>query len=399
MHRSVAAVAACCSFIVAGCSQAASPPIGTTQRAAVHKDIEYRILSNFSGEFDGSHPVGSLAPWLGLLYGTTVDGGKYNHGTVFRVSPDGKSTYPLHSFDGGKEGCAPMAGVTFATANVYYGTASSCGDATEGGTIYSGYTPSRLIKVLHSFNVATDGGNPEGRLLLIGSTLYGTTRNGGAHGKGTLYSVDTKTEAFSVLYAFGTQGDAATPVAGVIEVGGKLFGTSYDGGSEGAGTIYQFDPANGAEKIVYSFDRTGGARPTAALLSWNGAFYGVTPSGGVSSAGTIFKFDLTSGDETVLYNFGSGDAIAPDGALIVYKDVLYGTTRRGGSTGKDFGTIFRYTPAKKSFEELHAFSGKPDGARPRAGLTFSRADKLDQLFGTTYGGGANDLGTAFKIVP
>ncbi len=385
--------------MAAGCSQGqlASPAIPSMPRDAMPK-ITYRPLNSFSG-FYGSHPSGTLAQYNLLLFGTAAAGGSENLGALFRLNPDGKDPRPVHSLEGGKEGCDPVGGFVYSNkSRLFYGTAKSCGNSTKGGTVYS-LSPLKTFHVMHAFDLAKDGGNPEGGLLVMGTTLYGTSPNGGAHGKGTLYSVDIDTDAFTVLHAFGAENDAADPVAGLIEVGGKLFGTSRGGGSEGSGTVYEFDPHNGMEKIVHSFDGTDGARPTAAPLSWEGMLYGVTPKGGVSSAGVLFKIDPASGDETVLYNFGHGDAITPEGALIAYKDTLYGTTRRGGANGKDLGTIFRFTPATKSFEELHSFSGKPDGAHPRGGLFFERADRQDQLFGTTYDGGKDDLGTVFSIVP
>lgn len=401
MRFTVATVAACCGLMLASCSQGpiVSPPMRASASVRVATITRYRILGNFDGINDGSHPTGSLAPWLKLLYGTAPDGGSHGKGTIFRITPNGNHPYVLHSFEGGQDGCTPMGGVLFGTANVFYGTASSCGDSTQGGIIFSGHTSSKRIQIMHAFDLVRDGGNPHGVPLLIGTTLYGTTRNGGAHGKGTIYSIDVKTNAFTVLHAFGSGNDAANPMAGFTELGGKLFGTSYDGGSDGAGTIYEFDPRDGAEKVLHSFDRTDGARPTDALSSSGGLLYGVTLTGGVSSAGTIFKFDPAGGHETVLYNFGHGDAIGPQGPPVTWKDELYGTTTRGGKSGRDLGTIFRYVPATKSFEELYAFAGKPDGAHPRAGLRLSRADGIDHFFGTTSAGGADDLGTAFSFIP
>jgi uncharacterized repeat protein (TIGR03803 family) len=401
MHRVAVTIAACCSLVLAGCSQGQipSPPLTSSQAAVTPKITRYRVLLSFNGRF-GTHPTGSLAQFNKLLFGTATSGSANGQGALFRVNPDGKDDRLLHSFKGGEGGCTPTGGGVFASrGSSFYGTTTACGNATKGGLVFSEYAGGNQFRVWHVFDLASDGGNPEGGLLPIGSTLYGTTPNGGAHGQGTVYSLDTKTDAFSVLHTFGAVKDAAGPVAALTELDGKLFGTSRDGGSDGVGAVYEFDPRSGTEKVLHSFDGTDGARPTAALLTWGGMLYGVTPRGGVSSAGILFKIDPTNGDETVLYNFGHGDAIAPDGSLVVHKDALYGTTRRGGANGKDFGTVFRYTPATKSFDELYAFAGKPDGAHPRGGLLYLNVDRQEQLFGTTYDGGNDDLGTVFSVVP
>ena len=325
--------------------------------------------------------------------------GKYGFGVIFRARPDGKDNYPLHYFDGKQEGCTPTGGVTFGNrSSVFYGTTKSCGNATKGGTVWSEHASSRNVEVLHAFDLRNDGGNPESPPIQIGDTLYGTARNGGAHGRGTLYSIDMKTSAFTVLHAFGAETDAGYPVGGLVELGGKLYGTSYVGGSLRLGTVYEFDPKSGKEKVLHEFNGDDGQRPAAALLASGGALYGVTSIGGTRLAGTIFKIDPATGEETTLHNFGN-DAFAPDGSLIMWKDALYGTTRLGGKSGKNFGTIFRYALGTNTFDEIYTFGGKPDGAHPRGGLVFLNVDGQDQLFGTTYDGGKENLGTIFSVTP
>lgn len=401
MNRSIVVIAACCSLMVAGCSQgtATSPPMQLRQAAVEPKITRYQVLNNFNGADEGAFPTGSITPWRNLLYGTASDGGKYGSGVIFRARPDGRDNYPLHYFDGKQEGCTPLGGVTFGDrSSTFYGTTKSCGNSTKGGTIWSENASSRKFEVLHAFDPASDGGNPESAPVQVGETLYGTTRNGGAHRSGTLYSIDVKTGAFKVLHAFGAGADAGYPLSGLAELDGKLYGTSYAGGSLHLGTVYEFNPKNDAEKVLHEFNGDDGERPTEALLSWAGALYGVTPIGGARYAGTIFKIDPANGNETTLYNFAS-DAFAPDGTLIAWKDALYGTTRRGGKSGKDFGTIFRYTLGTNNFDELYAFAGKPDGAHPRGGLVFLNVDRQDQFFGTTYDGGKDGLGTIFSMTP
>lgn len=360
---------------------------------------DYRILHSFDGSrFDGSSPSGTLSRFNGLLYGTAFDGGEKGFGTIFRVAPDGKNTYVLHSFDGGKDGCTPVSGVTFVErTNKYYGTARSCG-AMKGGTLFYGDASNRYFEVMHAFDTASDGGGPESAPYLMKKTLYGTTRNGGPNGKGTLYSFDTESGTFKVVYAFGAANDAAHPASGVVEVGGKLIGTSAAGGKDDAGTVYEFDPSDGKERVLHSFTTTDGAAPTTQLLSWAGVLYGVTAGGGRGDAGVLFKLDPTSGSETVLYDFNEGAGDRPEGALLIFKDALYGTTSKGGPFIRRCGTIFRYVIATKKLDELHTFNGQPnDGCHPRGGLAYSFADRHDQLFGTTIDGGAKDLGTAYAF--
>jgi uncharacterized repeat protein (TIGR03803 family) len=79
--------------------------------------------------------------------------------------------------------------------------------------------------------------------------------------------------------------------------------------------------------------------------------------------------------------------VASDGAL-------YGTTSEGGGTN-DFGTIFRVNPDGSGLMLLHRFTGSPgDGQSPEGGLIEGNDGAL---YGTTYLGGSNNLGTIFRI--
>jgi uncharacterized repeat protein (TIGR03803 family) len=95
---------------------------------------------------------------------------------------------------------------------------------------------------------------------------------------------------------------------------------------------------------------------------------------------------------TVLYTFNGGsDGGFPAGDLIfgVGGD-LYGTTYRGGANG--MGTIFRLSTSGQQ-RVIYSFKGNPDGAYPVSGLT---RDTVGNLYGTTFFGG-EFYGTAFKL--
>ena len=48
----------------------------------------------------------------------------------------------------------------------------------------------------------------------------------------------------------------------------------------------------------------------------------------------------------------------------------------------------------QTYSVLYSFTGTPDGANPYAGVAL---DKQGNLYGTTYVGGVDNLGTVFKI--
>ncbi len=247
--------------------------------------------------------------------------------------------------------------------------------------------------VVYAFAGGSDGQSPASTLLSASGALFGTTPGGTSTSFGTVFKVELATGAETVLHAFAGAGAGRSPYAGLIEVGGKLYGTTAGGGTSGLGTVFKIAPISGAETTVHSFARgRDGQHPEAALLDFGGNLYGTTYAGGTSSNGTVFRINLATGAETVVYSFaGGGDGANPYGALIDVGGILYGTTAFGGTSGN--GTVFKIHPATKAETVVYSFAGGSDGAYPYAALY-----KLGRyLYGTTEGGVVGVYGTVFRI--
>ncbi len=111
--------------------------------------------------------------------------------------------------------------------------------------------------VLHSFNPYAQGANPQANLYLgLDGKFYGTTYGGGSAGAGVVFKVDQRGHQ-SVLYSFTGGADGANPYANVIQDwAGNLYGTTLDGGADGAGVVFKVD-TRGRETVLHTF--TGGA--------------------------------------------------------------------------------------------------------------------------------------------
>ena len=152
---------------------------------------------------------------------------------------------------------------------------------------------------------------------------------------------------YTSLYSFGKRlSDGQQPKAGLIDVKGTLYGTTYAGGKYGDGTVFRMSPS-GTEKLLHSFEGTpDGSNPSASLLSVAGDLYGTTKNGGAQSVGTVFSISR-NGNEKVLYSFYGYyyheqyyyDGSNPTASLIDVKGTLYGTTSNGGSD-EFSGTVF-----------------------------------------------------------
>jgi uncharacterized repeat protein (TIGR03803 family) len=298
---------------------------------------EERTLHSFQGNPDGAFPWSTPVSLNGKLYGTTYYGGE-GFGTVFETSAAGAERI-LFNFHGDADGAYPYGGVvTNETGNLFV--------ATFGGGQYGKGAVVRLTTaghatLLHSFgnfSSSGDGTEPEAALTSVDGALYGTTYEGGTYGHGTVYEI-MKSGGYRVLYSFGAgSGDGGGPSAPLIYVNGTFYGTTEYGGTRGnAGTVYAIS-TSGAEHVVYRFQGKSGEEPAGGLLYIHGLLFGTTSTGGSYQAGTLFKL-TTSGEETVIHSFNNTDGEHPGCTLVEVNGALYGTTTGGGSHGG--GTIFR----------------------------------------------------------
>ncbi len=355
------------------------------------------VIYNFANTPDAGYPESDLVlDAAGNMYGTSLYGGVHGRGSVYSISPTGTETI-LYSFTGGADGNVPVAGVVLdkKTGNLY-GT-TLYGGTTGNGTVFE-VTPGGTETVIYSFLGGADGQNPYSRLVRSGTTLYGTTDSGGAYGYGTVFKV-TAAGKETILHSFNSAApvrDGAYPYAGLVFYKGLLYGTTRYGGLHNLGTVFSITKA-GAETLLYSFK--GGAKdgqyPYAGVVfDKSGNIYGTNYSGGKDNAGTVYELS-TGGKETVLHHFARGgvDGINPEASLIFDKNNLYGTTLQGGPA--NVGTVFEVTPAGVE-TVLYSFTGATDGGYPYAALVLG---KENTLYSTTYQGGTAKFGTVFKVVP
>jgi len=289
----------------------------------------------------------------GTLYGTTDAGGAYNAGTVFSITPSGSEAV-LYSFTGGADGGFPRAPLIVVNGTLYgtttFGGDLKCKGSQPGcGTVFSIGT-SGSEQVLHRFTKGSDGAFPVAGLLNVNGTLFGTTLLGGTErcyssnlGCGTVYSISTSGNE-KVLYSFKNSPDGSQPSSGLIEVKGKLYGTTFAGGSGGCGNskygcgvVYSVTKS-GAEQVVYRFAAGAydGGEPTGDLVALNGTLYGTAWDGGQACGsgscgpGVIYSVS-TTGSEKMLYAFSRSDGEKPDAGLTNVNGVLFGTTVFGGT--------------------------------------------------------------------
>ncbi len=205
----------------------------------------FQLLHSFTGTTtDGAIPDAVLTVVGSTFYGTTDEGGTANKGTVFSIGTGGAGFQVIHSFtETTTDGAYPKVGVIASGSTLYGATVN--GGAADDGTVFSLSTTGTGFQLLHSFTGTTDGALPFGGLMLVGSTLFGTT-NGGSNGQnsGTAYSLGTNGTGFQPLHTFvNGANDGAYPYSGLTLVGSSLYGTTNGGGTLNGGTIYEITGA------------------------------------------------------------------------------------------------------------------------------------------------------------
>lgn len=211
---------------------------------------------------DGSSPASGLVQASnGTFYGTTEGGGAHQGsnctgqgcGTVFKLV--GTQLTTIYSFCA-KKNCAdgnnPVGGLVLASNGTLYGTNTAGGSANKTGTVFK-LTPKGALTTLHTFcqqNGCPDGQVPNaGLVLATDGNLYGVTSSGGAVGSGTIFKV-TPSGAFTSLYSFCSLAgcvDGAGPDGTLIQAtNGDFYGTTFSGGTNGAGVVFNLSTGLGA---------------------------------------------------------------------------------------------------------------------------------------------------------
>jgi uncharacterized repeat protein (TIGR03803 family) len=210
---------------------------------------------------DALAPAGGLVLSGSTLYGTTSGKDNGGEGVVFSVSTGGKGYTNLFSFQ----------------------TAPGQGQSSTN----------------------TTGAEPYASLLLLGSTLYGTTLYGGTNGNGVIFAINTNGSGFTNLHTFGPGTTGATNVDGVspegqlLLVGGSLYGTAANGGFGGYGTVFAINTNGSNFRVVYQFVEIagpgyinlGGDGPAGGVILSDNTLYGTTDAGG-GYDGNIYSLNL-----------------------------------------------------------------------------------------------------------
>jgi len=320
--------------------------------------------------------------------------------------------------------CGGFAGTTYGNA-ASDGTGSAYIINSQGNGTFS-------FKSIYRYDISgspsNDGQYPYAGLALSpdGTTLYGTTQNGGANGSGALFSLNWaqatlnpngNPSGYNLLTSFSStaNGSRSRSTLTLDETYNLLYGTLSSGGPNSAGSIFVSD-LSGQILNVIPFGGSWGADPVGKLtlphmMPAGGnhprlqpeattnidlspiTLYGVTISGGSNSCGTVYRVQANGSNFMVLhtFKFSTTDGAYPQGGMVLQSNLLYGTTSSGGLNYA--GTVFKLDTNGNNFQIIGNFDNSTLGGSPQGDLIRSR----NTLYGTSYGGGTNGGGTVYSI--
>jgi uncharacterized repeat protein (TIGR03803 family) len=225
-------------------------------------------------------------------------------------------------------------------------------------------------------------------------------------------AANARAQTFQVLHGFTNGGDGGFPFAGLtLDRGGNLYGTTYQGGL-GYGTVYKLSRAGSGWRLstLYMFHGYDGFQPQGGVVFGpDGALYGTT-AGDEDNGGNSIVFRLAPSahvcastscpwTETVLYRFAGAptDGAGPRLVNLVFDRAgnMYGTTYFGGAN--NVGVVFKLSPSAGGWTEsvIWDFANGP-GQNPQSGMIF---DSAGNLYGTTSESSVGSSGAVYELSP
>ncbi len=350
---------------------------------ATAQNYKFNTLYSFQNNgTDPKNPSALIMDGNENLYGTSISGGAFNDGAVFKITPKGVLRL-LYSFNGNDstDAVSPINLARDSKGNLYgdtqYVARSFVGDLFK-------LTPrSNGTYTFTSLYVAPDAPsqmvlNPAGDIFWLNCGYEG----------GPTCDNDTSLNEISngqnsVLYSFTSAGFYASGNY-VMDKFGNIYGTEGgDGGLSSWGLVFKWSPVSGFS-VLHTFNGTDGSYPNALRQGSPGDLYGTTSGGGTKGFGTVFRIS-SGGTFSTLYNFCSktncADGSYPFGPLTL------------DSKGNIFGVL--------NFGVFKLSPGRGEGLLYNSGAVFMGPglvmDKAGNLYGTTLTGGDAGLGSVYKL--
>ena len=357
-----------------------------------------------SGAYPGRGAQNSLRLLNGKMYGTTQQGGVNGLGVVFEWDPVTNIYRDL--YDGiNTTGFEFYNNVTVYNNKIY--CMSHQGAATNGGALYvidPTLPNGSNTTVLKDFDNAS-GRNPNNNEMIVyNNKLYGCLNQNGANVSGTLFELDPATNVFTKLVDFNYTPTGRGPLAKLVVNGTKFIGFCNEGGINGRGVIFEWDPANPTAVVKkYDFGVDNNDNPispgNATFTLFNLKFYATTYNGGFTNLGTIIEYDYAANTLTKKKDFNAAEnGRIPYGRPVLLNGKIYGTCSTGPQEPGSSGCIWEFNPSTSTYSRKFLFDFANNSANG-SGPSSSPIAYNGKLYGTTGAGGNTGRGVFYAFDP
>ena len=359
-------------------------------------------------EFDGTagrNPQNSLRLMNNKMYGTTLFGGSSNLGVVFEWDPATNACVKLYELTG-SNGRGFYNNVTPYNNKLY--SMSHEGGTNGYGAIYV-IDPSQPYgsnaTVIKQFDVASGGTANNNEMTVYNNKLYGCLYAGGTNFSGVLFELNPVGNVFTKLVDFEYASRGRGPLGKLVLSGTKFLGLCTEGGVNGTGTLFEWDPANPGtvvKKVDFgsnNFDNP--VNPGSTLTNYNSKIYGVTYNGGFVNQGTMFEYNEVSSTITKKLTFNAAEnGRIPYGKPVLLNGKIYGVCYQGPQEifGTPYGCLWQFDPSTNTYTRKFLFNNLNNAANGRAPVSAPVAYN-GKLYGTTNNGGAGDVGVLYEFDP
>ena len=239
-----------------------------------------------------------------------------------------------------------------------------------------------VLSPIVTFDGTTNGSRPASLIADPAGDLFGVTEGDTGADKGAVFEIPAGTSTLHIIHTFAGGAEGSQPNSLVIDTHGNLFGTTLSEGASGHGTLFEIPHGTTTLQTLAPFN-AGFQANVASFVDSADNVFGV-------NVGTIYELVAGSGQITTVTASLSGQTItnlveAPDGTI-------FGATQFSGANND--GTVFKIPAGTTAPVTIASFDGTNNGRTPVGVSLAANGD----LFGVTRFGGANNVGTAFKVV-
>jgi uncharacterized repeat protein (TIGR03803 family) len=314
------------------------------KQGSAEEEWKRTVIHHFRRAYPGS---GVVIGASGELYGVD-EGSGTSHGRVYRLSPPSETSKDwrfdtLFVFDG-QNGDTPHTELTLDADGAVFGT-TEYGGKFNCGTVFK-LSPRRGGGLPWAHATIADmkwqtGCNPSSPVVFNeDGAIFGTARAGGLLYGGTVFRIvnlngNSQIDALAQFDEDGPGRELRQDI--VIDSEAHIIGAAQLGGSDNCGYIYRVDTItlNAPIEWLHDFKRKEGCQPNGLAIGPEGAIYGTALSGGRKSRGAIFKLRAGQSGKTawtfsLLHSFDIfGRPVPPP--IKAGKDAIVGTTDSEGS--------------------------------------------------------------------